>query len=148
MSSVRLRLVSEFIVAALIAAPSSAEVIYGSFNNPGNNVLSFDTANTGTLISNYVFPGPPPTTIQDVILGLSVRSETGQLYGVSGTGVYIIDTATGVKSLVAPSPLATLAATVDGASFQPGTANLFVIATTAVNDTQLLPRKRKRGHRV
>ncbi len=123
--SFHLKVVSAAVFAVALVAPASAELIYGSFNN-GNNVLSFDTANTGTLISNYPLSGPPPATISDVILGLAVRTDTGQLYGVSGTGVYAIDPNTGVKTLAAPSPLTIPSDEVTGASFQPGTGNLFV----------------------
>ena len=113
------------ILTALLAARGSAELIYGSFNN-SNDVVSFDTANTGTLITDYRLSGPPPTNSSDIILGFAVRSETGQLYGVSGTGIYTIDPDTGLKTLVAQSPLPTPSDEVMGAAFQPGTDNLFV----------------------
>jgi Domain of unknown function (DUF4394)/PEP-CTERM motif len=125
MSCFRLKVASVCTVAALVAGPASAERIYGSFNN-SNNVVTFDTMNTGTLISNHPLSGPPPTTISDVILGLALRSATGQLYGVSGTGIYTIDPDTGVKTLVAPSPLTVQFDEVTGASFQPGTDDLFL----------------------
>ncbi len=121
----RLKLLSIFAAAASLALPAWGEVIYGSFNN-GNNVLSFDTANVGTILTDHPLSGPPPSTISDVILGLAVRPDNGQLYGVSGTGVYVIDPNTGNKTLVSPSPLTLQFDEVTGASFEPGTANLFV----------------------
>jgi hypothetical protein len=129
---------SGVVTAALLAGPASAEVIYGSFNN-SNDVVSFDTASTVTLISDYPLSGPAPATISDAILGLAVRSDSGQLYGVSGTGIYAIDPNTGVKTLVAPSPLTIQFDEVRGASFQPGTGNLFVTssATNSLFETNV-----------
>lgn len=125
MGRLRVSLASVWALLGLLAEPATAELIYGNFPNT-NSVVSFDTANTGTLISSYPFSGPPPTNFANLIDDIAVRSDTGQLYGVSGVGIYLIDPNTGMKTLVAPSPVTSPDFMSLGSSFQPGTGNLFV----------------------
>ncbi len=100
------------------------ELLYGVFNNT-QNVSSFDTANPGTLLDQQHLTGVP---VNNQIQAIAFRSGTGDLYGVSRSGIYTIDPGTGSTTRVADSPNAGEAGRgFLGASFDPGTANLRVI---------------------
>jgi hypothetical protein len=111
------------LAALIVGMPASGEIVYGLFAN--SSILAFDPAAPSTIISNVPLFTPPPATAQGLI-AIALRPDNGQLYGVNGTGVYILNPATGTQAFVAPSPLSASDYTWT-ATFQPGTGNLFVL---------------------
>jgi uncharacterized protein DUF4394/Calx-beta domain-containing protein len=86
----------------LVAMPRSAqaETIVGLVE--GNNLVTFDSARPGDLLSALPITGLPGG---ELILGIDFRPETGQLYGFGhlgapGVRLYIFDPATGAATLV------------------------------------------------
>ena len=86
----------------LVAMPRSAqaETIVGLVE--GNNLVTFDSARPGDLLSALPITG---LTGGELILGIDFRPETGQLYGFGhlgapGVRLYIFDPVTGAATLV------------------------------------------------
>lgn len=86
----------------LVAMPLSAqaETIVGLVE--GNNLVTFDSARPGDLLSALPITG---LTSGELILGIDFRPETGQLYGFGhlgapGVRLYIFDLVTGAATLV------------------------------------------------
>jgi len=104
-------------VAALFAARSaSAELIYG-LNESGTNIFSFDSTNTGKIISGKFITG---MAANEQILTIDARPSTGAIYGVGSFGnLYTLNTGTGAATLVAPITGASIDGTNFGSDFNP-----------------------------
>lgn len=128
-----MRLHLPFVLLAAFACvlPVRADILYGVLNND-QDIVTFDTAATDTIIASYPLSGfiNLSGNATDGIYAISVRSDTGQLYGVSGKAVYTIDANSGQMTAVAPSPITLVPGLgyPDAAAFEPNTANLFVIS--------------------
>lgn len=83
-------------LAATVAAPASAELIYGVTSN--NFLISFDSNDTDDLLSGSVIRG---LENNETIQGIDFRPATGELYGIgSFSNLYTLDIATGHAALV------------------------------------------------
>jgi len=104
-------------LAALIAGRSaSAELIYG-LNESGTNIFSFDSNNTGKIISGKFITG---MAANEQILTIDARPGTGGIYGVGSFGnLYTLNTGTGAATLVAPITGASVDGTNFGSDFNP-----------------------------
>jgi hypothetical protein len=112
---------------ALRAQPASADVAYGVTEN-GRLVwfgtTQFANGDIGSL--SGMFPG-------DQILAIDVRPQTGRLYGVSASRLYLINTVTAQVQLVSETPFpAPLSGSVD-IDFDPVTGVIRVVTSTNQN---------------
>jgi uncharacterized protein DUF4394 len=65
-----------------------------------NHLLSFDSADPGTIVSDTAITG-----VRRNLIGIDFRPATGTLYALTRTNLYTIDTATGVATKVGSTPL-------------------------------------------
>jgi hypothetical protein len=97
---------------ALAAITSTAHAVPAFGLTDNNQIVRFDTATPGTIVSGSMLRDAANTPIPDLI-GIDYRPATGQLYGVSALGViYTINPNTAVAT-----PGATLSTPLNGSRF-------------------------------
>jgi hypothetical protein len=102
----------------LLVAPNVARADTIFATTTGGQLISFDSSAPGTILSQV-----PVTGVAGSLVGIDFRpAAVGTLYGVgnnAGAGtIYIIDTSTGVASVVAPITVP-LVGTIFGVDFNP-----------------------------
>ncbi|HVT79378.1 MAG TPA: DUF4394 domain-containing protein [Phycisphaerae bacterium] len=104
-------------LAAVVAARSAnAELIYG-LNGSGTNIFSFDSTNTGKIISGKFITG---MAANEQMLTIDARPSTGGIYAVGSFGnLYTLNPGTGAATLVAPITGASVDGTNFGSDFNP-----------------------------
>lgn len=113
-------------VAAIAAAPASAGTIFGV--DELNNLVTFNSANPGTFLSETAITGTAAT-----FLAIDFRPRSGQLYGLGDDlRLYTINTATAVATAINATPLA-LAGSNFGFDFNPTIDRIRIVANTGQN---------------
>src|SRR4051812_17651752 len=127
----RFLLVGSFIVIVLTAASVRAMPIFG-INNANNNLVRFDSATPGTIISSTPVTG---MVGGDTVVGLDFRPIDGKLFALgSGSRLYIIDPATGVATQVGTGTFApALSGTSFGFDFNPVVDRIRIVSDTNQN---------------
>src|SRR3954467_731627 len=127
----RFLLVGSFIVIVLTAASVRAMPIFG-INNANNNLVRFDSATPGTIVSSTPITG---MIGGDTVVGLDFRPMDGRLFALgSGSRLYIIDPGTGVATQVGSGTFAVpLSGTSFGFDFNPVVDRIRVVSDTNQN---------------
>jgi len=130
------RLFMPLILIILSAASARAVPIFG-INNANNNLVRFDSATPGTIVSSIAITG---LVAGDTIVGLDFRPVDGKLFGLgSGSRLYIIDPATGVATQVGTGTFTTpLSGSAFGFDFNP-TVDRIRVVSDADQDLRLDP---------
>lgn len=116
-------MVKKFSIAAafafagvLAARTATAELIYG-LNESGTNIFTFDSTNTGKILSGKFLTGLAPN---EQLLTIDARPTTGAIYAVGSFGnLYTVNAGSGALSLVAPITGASVDGTNFGSDFNP-----------------------------
>jgi hypothetical protein len=98
--------------------PARAERLYGLGDIPGVSglkIITFDSVTPGLIVRISDLTGVRPN---EFINGIDFRPATGQLYGLSGSSIYLIDPETGVATFVATLS-STLVGGITGVDFDP-----------------------------
>src|SRR4051794_297652 len=119
------------ILIVLPASSARALSIFG-INNANNNLVRFDNATPGTIISSKPITG---MIGGDTIVGMDFRPIDGKLFGLgSGSRLYIIDPATGVATQVGTGTFGlALSGTAFGFDFNPTVDRIRVVSETNQN---------------
>ena len=124
------RVLAGSILVALSVVSASAVPIFGIGGT--NNLVRFDSATPGTIVSSVTISG---TVGGDLIVGLDFRPMNGKLYGLgSGSHLYIIDPATAVATQVGAGTFEILLnGSAFGFDFNPATDRIRVTSDTKQN---------------
>jgi len=104
------------IACAFAVRPAAAELIYG-LNESGTNIFSFDSSNTGKVLSGKFLTG---LATNEQLVTIDLRPSNGQIYGVGSLGnLYTVNAGTGALSKVSTITGATIDGTNFGSDFNP-----------------------------
>src|SRR3954463_2485531 len=125
------RLAALSILIVLTATAATAMPIFG-INNANNNLVRFDSATPGTILSSKPITG---MIGGDTIVGMDFRPGDGKLFGLgSGSRLYIIDPATAVATQVGTGTFVVpLSGSAFGFDFNPVIDRIRVVSDTNQN---------------
>ncbi len=119
------KLLFGLVAATLAVSPAHAVKLYGITEN--NQLISFDSANPGTVASSVGITGVSGSSI----LGIDIRVRTGIMYGLTDDAkIYSINKSTGVATLFAST---TITGSNFAFDFNPTNANLRIVSNDDTN---------------
>lgn len=121
-------------LVAVLLASAQAEPIIGLTS--GNRLLTFDSVTPGTITKILPITG---LAGGENLVGIDFRPGTGRLYGLTNTSrIYLINSDTGVASVVGSAGAFTLSGTRFGVDFNP-TVDLIRVTSDADQNIRLNP---------
>lgn len=120
-----------FILVILTAVSARAVPIFG-INNANNNLVRFDSATPGTIVSSVPITG---MVGGENLIGIDFRPLDGRLFGLgSGSRLYVIDPITAVATQVGTTTFdVALSGTAFGFDFNPVVDRIRVVSDTEQN---------------
>lgn len=115
------------VASTIASAPAMAATVFGI--NLGGQLVSFDSAAPGTVLTTVSLTGVSGATLR----GIDFRPATGQLFGLGANSIlYSINTSTGVSTAVG-GPIAGLDGNNFGFDFNPTVDRIRVVSDTGQN---------------